>query len=104
MSAGWIDAAVERGGGTVTSPERATAVIWTQADRPDDLRALLRSHPAIEWVQLPWAGIEPYLPMLDRERTWTCAKGVYAEPVAEHALALLLAGFRHLHAYSRATS
>ena len=27
---------------------------------------------------------------------WTCAKGVYAKPVAEHALALTLAGLRNL--------
>ena len=64
--------------------------------------ALLAEHPQIEWVQLPWAGIEPYVPLLDHDRTWTCAKGVYADPVAEHALALLLAGFRNLHGYARA--
>ena len=33
---------------------------------------------------------------------WTCAKGVYAEPVAEHALTLALAGMRGLHRYARA--
>jgi phosphoglycerate dehydrogenase-like enzyme len=33
----------------------------------------------------------------------TCGKGVYAEPVAEHALALALAGMRHISGYSRAT-
>lgn len=104
VTAGWIDAAVARGGGAVASPEQATAVVWTQADDPDGLAGLLAEHPQIEWVQLPWAGIEPYVPLLDRERVWTCAKGVYADPVAEHALALLLAGFRHLHAYSRATT
>lgn len=88
----------------VSSPDGATAVVWTQADDPDGLARLLAEHPGIEWVQLPWAGIEPYVPLLDRERVWTCAKGVYADPVAEHALALLLAGFRHLHAYSRAAT
>jgi phosphoglycerate dehydrogenase-like enzyme len=35
---------------------------------------------------------------------WTCGKGVYAEPVAELALALALAGMRHIGAYARATS
>ena len=38
------------------------------------------------------------------DRTWTCGKGVYAEPVAEHALALALAGLRHLGAYAAARS
>ena len=43
--------------------------------------------------------------MCIRDRlTWTCGKGVYAEPVAEHVIALTLAGFRHLHTASRATS
>ncbi len=102
VSAGWIDAAVTAGGAELVAPERATGVVWTQADDPDGLAALLAANPQIDWVQLPWAGIEPYLPLLDRARTWTCAKGVYADPVAEHALALLLAGFRHLHAYVRA--
>jgi phosphoglycerate dehydrogenase-like enzyme len=42
--------------------------------------------------------------VLDRRRQWTSAKGAYAEPVAEHALALLLAGFRHLPERARAHS
>ena len=68
------------------------------------LADLLRDHPAIGWVQLPWAGVEPFIPIIsaERERTWSCAKGVYSDPVAEHALALLLAGFRHLAPYARA--
>lgn len=102
VTAGWIDRAVEAGGGIVVPPAEATAVVWTQSDDPDGLRDLLAEHPAIDWVQLPWAGIEPYVPLLDRDRTWSCAKGVYADPVAEHALALLLAGFRHLHRYAGA--
>ena len=101
-SAGWIDAAVEAGGGRVVPVADATAVVWTRADDPPGLAALLGAHPAIDWVQLPWAGIEPYVGLLDHEHTWSCAKGVYAEPVAEHAMALLLAGFRQLAHYSRA--
>jgi phosphoglycerate dehydrogenase-like enzyme len=42
--------------------------------------------------------------VLDHRRQWTSAKGAYAEPVAEHALALLLAGFRHLPERARAHS
>jgi len=100
----WITEAVVRGGGVVVEPHDADAVVWTSPDDPDGLAALLRAHPSINWVQLPWAGIEPYVPVLDHVRTWSCAKGVYADPVAEHALALLLAGFRHLHAYGAATT
>ncbi len=101
VSAAWIDASVEAGGGQLVAPADATAVVWTQADDPGGLARLLAANPQIDWVQLPWAGIEPYLPLLGHDRTWTCAKGVYADPVAEHALALLLAGFRNLHDYAR---
>lgn len=102
VSARWIDAAVVAGGGVLVRPEAAEAVVWTQSDAPGGLADLLAAHPGIGWVQLPWAGIEPYVSLLDREHTWSCAKGVYADPVAEHALALLLAGFRQLARYSRA--
>ena len=101
-SSGWIDAAVEAGGGVLVPPADAEGLVWTSPDEPDGLRTLLADHAGISWVQLPWAGIEPYLHLLDRDHTWSCAKGVYAEPVAEHALALLLAGFRQLGRYSRA--
>lgn len=100
-AAPWIDAAVEAGGGTVVEPVDATALVWTRPDDPDGLAAFLADHPEIDWVQLPWAGIEPYLPVIDRVRTWSCAKGVYSDPVAEHAFALLLAGFRQVHRFAR---
>jgi phosphoglycerate dehydrogenase-like enzyme len=50
--------------------------------------------------------VEPYVEVIaaHAERTWTCGKGVYAEPVAEHALGLALAGFRLLGPYAEATS
>ena len=59
--------------------------------------------PDLGWVQLPFAGIEPYAALLDDDRVWTCGKGVYAEPVAEMALALALAGMRHVAGYARTT-
>ena len=34
--------------------------------------------------------------VIDETRIWTCAKGAYAQPVAEHALTLALAGLRLL--------
>src|SRR5918994_842478 len=70
----------------------------------DALGDLLDARPGIRWVQLPWAGIEPYVDVVRAHPapTWTCGKGVYAEPVAEHALGLALAGMRHLDRYARA--
>ena len=102
----WIDEAVEAGGGVVVPPGDATAVVWTRADDPDGLGTLLDVNPQIGWVQLPWAGIEPYLDVIraHRDRTWTCAKGIYSDPVAEHALAMLLAGFRELPRLSTLTT
>ena len=53
-------------------------------------------------MQLPFAGIEQYVHLVDDDRTWTCGKGVYAEPVAEMALALALAGMRGVGTYAEA--
>lgn len=103
-SADWIDAAVVAGGGRLVGPDEATAMVWTHASAPEDLARAVADHPQLDWVQLPWAGIEPYLDVLDRGRTWTNAKDAYSAPVAEMAHALLLAGFRRLDGYARATT
>jgi phosphoglycerate dehydrogenase-like enzyme len=100
----WLADAVREGGGTVVGPEEAEGLVWASVGGADDLAALLREHPGITWVQLPWAGIEPFVGVLDDEHTWTCGKGVYAVPVAEHALALGLAGLRGLVGYGRAST
>lgn len=101
-SADWVTQAVIDGGAAVVEPADATAVVWTNARDSAGLGALLAGHPQLEWVQVPFAGIENFVPIITDERTWTCGKGVYAEPVAEHALALALAGLRNVGAYSRA--
>ena len=92
---------VADGGGVLVDVTAAEAIMWSDPRSPHDLADLLDAHPAIRWVQLPFAGIEPFRDVLDRRVTWTCGKGVYAEPVAEHALALVLAGLRHVAAYAR---
>lgn len=98
-----LDAAV-RGGAELVSPERADTVVWGGgATPPEQLAELVAAQgPRISWVQLPWAGVEPYLDVLDHDRVWTCAKGAYADDVAEMALALVLAGLRGLVTYGRA--
>ena len=98
--------AVEAGGGEVTDPDVAEALVWAEPARADLLPPMLDDNVNIEWVQLPYAGIEPFLEML-RSRpnlTWTCGKGVYAPPVAEHVLAMALAGLRGLSSYAQADS
>jgi phosphoglycerate dehydrogenase-like enzyme len=97
-------AAVEAGGGRLVDPEDAEAIVWLDPRDPTDLPELLAANPGIAWVQLPFAGIEPFLPLIGPERAWTCGKGVYAEPVAELALGLMLAGLRNVAGYARATS
>lgn len=103
-SAEWIDAAVLAGGGRLVEPADATAMVWTLSSAPAELAAIVAANPQIEWIQLPWAGIETYLEVLDPTRTWTNAKEVYGPPVAEMAHALLLAGFRRLGQYARETT
>lgn len=100
----WLDDAVAAGGGRVVEAGLATGLVWTRPDDPGGLDVLLAEHPQLEWVQLPFAGIEPYVGVVRRhpEREWVCGKGVYAEPVAEHALAMALAGLRHVVGYARA--
>lgn len=97
-----LAAAVESGGGQVVPIADATALVWADPQRPELLVDTL--HAGIDWVQLPFAGIEPFVHLLDDERLWTCGKGVYARPVAEHVLGLVLAGFRNIGAYARARS
>jgi phosphoglycerate dehydrogenase-like enzyme len=102
----WLGDAVEAGGGSIVDPAGASALVWAHPADPDGLGALLTGTPELRWVQLPWAGIEPYIEVVrtHADRIWTCGKGVYAEPVAEHALALALAGLRSLPTYGRARS
>ncbi len=92
-------AAVVHAGGTVSPIEEATGLIWADPSRPELLPNLLA--PNLEWVQLPFAGIEPFLPMLDDQRIWTCGKGVYSQPVAEHVLGSILALKRGFITYAR---
>ena len=95
--------AVISGGGHLVGPGDAEGVVWADAKAVGALRSTLDDADHIRWVQLPFAGIENFVDHLDRDRIWTCGKGVYAEPVAEMALALGIAGLRHVAAYSRAT-
>ena len=92
--------AVGEGGGTVVAPGEAEAVIWTSPRDADGLAALLAEHgDRVSWVQLPYAGIERFVPVLDHGRVWTCAKEIYGDHCAELALAFMLAGLRSLHRY-----
>ena len=101
-SPAWITDAVIAGGAVVASPSEATAAVWTAARDAEGLKAFIEANDHLDWIQVPFAGVERFLPVIDDSRTWTCGKGVYAEPVAEHALALALAGLRNVADYARA--
>jgi phosphoglycerate dehydrogenase-like enzyme len=101
----WAAEAIRRGGGEVVSLDQdPVGLVWTDGGAMDALRSALATRPEISWVQLPQAGVERAFQAgaVDRQRQWTSAKGAFAEPVAEHALALILAGLRQLKIRARA--
>lgn len=96
-TAAFVTEAIERGGGTaVTLTDTPEALVWLDSHDVAGLREVLATAPSVTWVQLPSAGVERMTEAIDQSRVWTCAKGAYAQPVAEHALALALAGLRQL--------
>ena len=84
------------------APEDCEAIVWGDARKVTELNEVLGRAGNARWVQLPFAGIENFVENLDHDHIWTCGKGVYAEPVAELALALGIAGLRSLNTYARA--
>jgi phosphoglycerate dehydrogenase-like enzyme len=99
VPAPWAAEAIHRGGGEVVAlDEDPVGLVWTDGRAMDALRSALATRPNISWVQLPQAGVERAFQagVVDSQRRWTSAKGAYADPVAEHALALILAGLRLL--------
>jgi len=100
-----IEGAVVEGGGSVADIASADALVWTDPLNPHDLAKVLESSD-VDWVQLPFAGIESFFEagVIDPNLTWTCAKGIYGPACAEHAVALMLAAARRLHIHARARS
>jgi phosphoglycerate dehydrogenase-like enzyme len=95
----FAEKAIRDGGGEPADVDAsAEALVWVNPADIEGLRAALATASSARWVQLPLAGVERVAAagLLDPGRTWTSAKGAYAEPVAEHALALALAGLRQL--------
>ncbi len=73
----WLADAIVAGGGTVVPAADAEVLVWAEPAEADRLGALLHGEAAaVKWVQLPWAGIEPYVDIITGERIWTCGKGV----------------------------
>ena len=100
-SADWACDAVRAGGGEVVEASEAQGLVWTDFDTTEELIATLAQNPEISWVQVPFSGVETYMPYIDGARTWTSAKGVFGGAVAELALGLLIGGMRHVAGYAR---
>lgn len=102
--------AVLAGGGTVAELSSETrGVVWLSSRDAAELTTVLADNPQIEWVQLPWAGVDGFSTVLPAYAgktlpLWTSAKGAYSQPVAEHALALTLALLRGFPKHVVATS
>ncbi|BDH55258.1 hypothetical protein MTP03_01970 [Tsukamurella sp. PLM1] len=90
-----FDAAITAGGGEPGVLAAASGLVWTDSRTP-----LPDLPPTVRWVQLPFAGVEGFVGsgVLSTypEVVFTSAAGAYAGTVAEHALAMLLAGVRGL--------
>lgn len=101
-----IQAVSDGGGQVVPLGEPADGLVWLSPQDLEELSAALAAQPGIRWVQLPFAGVERAFAqgVIDSTRAWTCAKGCFSKPVAEHALMLALAGLRVLPTRIRATS
>ena len=97
--------AVEEGGGTLQPLNDTTrGLLWVSPSGAEQLQEIVDRYPALEWIQLPWAGVDAFASVLasiarmprEGRPVVTSAKGAYSEPVAEHALALLLGTLREL--------
>jgi D-2-hydroxyacid dehydrogenase (NADP+) len=96
-----VEAAVRAAGGEIGPLSAADGLVWVDSN-PDGFPAELPD--GVRWVQLPSAGVERWLDRIDRDRQWTSAAPAFGRAVAEHALALMLAGVRRLHEFARATT
>lgn len=101
--------AVEEAGGEIQPlSEQTRGLIWLSYKKSAELGVVLDANPQLTWVQLPWAGVDAFADVLARcarpGLVFTSAKGSYAQPVAEHALAMTLGLLRAFPRRARAIS
>ena len=97
-----LEQAVRDGGGEPHGLDGADGVVSLTGD-PAEMPSLPAS---VRWVQLPSAGVEQWIRSgaVNDGRVWTSATGSFGLAVAEHALALMLAADKSLHAFARERS
>ena len=96
------DAIRAAGGLVVPTAADAEMVVWNAgpAAAGDWL------HPGVRWVHLASAGVDEWVQagVIDNDRIWMSGAGSYADAVADHALALILAARRRLTECARAST
>jgi phosphoglycerate dehydrogenase-like enzyme len=97
------DAVSTSGCEIVADADRADGLIWCSPS-PEGLEAVVQARPGPSWIQLPFAGVERFVPLFSSDRMWTAAKAIYGPVVAEFALGLMLAGLRRVGGFARAQS
>ena len=75
----WMADAVLAGGGQLVGVEEAHGLIWANPRDADGLARLLDRAGRARGCSCPWAGVERFIHLVDDERVWSCAKGVYAD-------------------------
>jgi phosphoglycerate dehydrogenase-like enzyme len=90
----YLAAAEAAGAEVMAMGPNVKGLIWLDYSKPQELEKMLDENPQIEWVQLPFAGVDAFSEIIKRPIRFTSAKGSYREPVAEHAIALSLALMR----------
>ncbi|MFM5904587.1 MAG: D-isomer specific 2-hydroxyacid dehydrogenase family protein [Micrococcales bacterium] len=104
QSAAYVEAVTQAGGQVVPMSPEVRALVWTDYSKPQALAQTIQENPQLEWVQLPFAGVDAFNNVLQLPIRFTSAKGAYREPVAEHALMLCMALGRKLPERVRAQS
>jgi len=100
----YLEAIESAGAKVVPIGPEVKALVWTDYANPQGLADTLKANPQLEWVQLPFAGVDAFSEIIQLDPVFTSAKRSYSEPVAEHALMLCMALGRILPERIRATS
>ena len=100
----YLEAIESAGAKVVPIGPEVKALVWTDYGNPQGLADTLKGNPQLEWVQLPFAGVDAFSEIIQLDPVFTSAKRSYSEPVAEHALMLCMALGRILPERIRATS
>jgi phosphoglycerate dehydrogenase-like enzyme len=100
----YLEAIESAGAKVVPVGPEVRALVWTDYANPQGLADTLKANPQLEWVQLPFAGVDAFSEIIQSDPVFTSAKRSYSEPVAEHALMLCMALGRILPERIRATS